>query len=101
VKNPIVMRGEYESFITKLLQDIDELTKSNRALEARIKDIERQFVTEYGEDGRVKQTLADVPIAERAAIRVVRRPHSPMRGMSWAQAREWLERTDGGKELVK
>ena len=60
-------------------------------LDARILDIERHFVTRRDERGQAVETLADVPL-ERRKEREIK-----MRGMSMAQRREWLERTDGGR----
>jgi hypothetical protein len=68
--------------------------------EARIKDLERQFVTKYDADGKVAETLADVPADERSSIRVLRRPKNPTAGMSWPQKRRWLEETEGGRKVA-
>ena len=60
-------------------------------LDARLKDLERHFVTKRNTEGAPIETLADVPIEKRKEIAKPR-----MAGMSWAQRRAWLEATDGG-----
>jgi hypothetical protein len=65
-----------------------------RNLKLRLSDIERHFVTKRDESGKPVETLADVPISKREELR-----KRPMRGMSWPQRREWLERTDGGRRM--
>lgn len=92
MKSPILFRGEYEGALTSLLLELDSLRK-------RIKDLERQFAIEYDDAGKVTKTLADVPVTERANVKVIRRPKHPTAGMSWPQRREWLERTEGGRKL--
>jgi hypothetical protein len=61
-------------------------------LDARITDLERHFITKRDEKGNVTQTLADVPIGDRKHL-----ANRPLRGASWAQAKGWLEATDGGR----
>jgi hypothetical protein len=63
-------------------------------LEARLLDIERHFITKRDERGAPIETLADIPIEKRKEIAV--KP----RGMSWAQQRAWLEKTEGGTKIV-
>ena len=94
MKLPIITRDEYNVLITSLLADIDMLKK-------RVKDLERQFAIEYDDAGHVVKTLADVPMAERPNAKVIRKPKSPTAGMSWPQRREWLERTNGGKNVER
>jgi hypothetical protein len=63
-------------------------------LEARIRDLERHFVTKRDPaTGAVTQTLADVPLDQRKEI------VNPTRGMSVQQRRQWLEKTDGGRAV--
>ena len=62
-------------------------------LETRIRDLERHFVTKRDDKGNVTETLADVPVENRKELK-----HTP-RGMSWAQTKAWLERTDGGRRV--
>lgn len=62
-------------------------------LEARIKDLERHFVTKRDENGQAVETLADVPVERRKEIK-------PRAGMSWDQKRRFLEATDGGRRLA-
>ena len=62
-------------------------------LEARIKDLERHFVTKRNADGGVVETLADVPLHER------KERQSNMRGMNLEQRKRWLEETDGGRQV--
>jgi len=62
-------------------------------LEARVKDLERHFVTKRDETGNITETLADVPLAERKDRQL------STRGLSWAQRRAMLEATDGGRRL--
>jgi hypothetical protein len=64
-------------------------------LEQRVLDLERHFVTKRDEDGKVTQTLADVPVVDRKNL------HSPSAGMSWPQRRRWLEATDGGRRAPR
>ena len=64
-----------------------------------VRDLERQFATKYNDEGKVVETLADVPIENRANVKVLRRPKNPMAGMTWPQRREFLERTDGLRKL--
>lgn len=65
-------------------------------LEARIRDMERQFSVEIdGETGKVTRTLADVPISEREELR----KKKALRRATWAQRQAWLEQTDGGRRL--
>lgn len=92
MKLPIPTRREYETEITLLKTLV-------RGFEARIKDLERQFATRYDDAGKVVETLADIPIAERANVRVLRRPKNPMAGMSWQQRKRYLEETDGGRRV--
>lgn len=89
---PFLTRNEHDDTVTILLKRINDL-------ERRLKDVERQFVTKYAENGAIAETLADVPVNERQNIKVIKRPKNPMAGMSWPQRREWLERTEGGKKL--
>lgn len=63
--------------------------------DARMKDIERHFVTRRAADGSTIETLADIPMAERAERRL------KMKGMSWPQRRQTLEQTEGGKFAVQ
>lgn len=74
MKLPVITRHEYEARIA--------------VLEARIKDLERHFVTKRDETGKVIETLADVPIEKRSPTRT-------LRGLSWPQRRALLEATDG------
>ena len=74
--------------MTSLLADIDMLKK-------RVKDLERQFAIEYDDSGHVVKTLADVPMAERPNVKVIRKPKSPLSGLSWPQRKAMLEKTDG------
>ncbi|HEX3156786.1 MAG TPA: hypothetical protein VHV32_19310 [Candidatus Angelobacter sp.] len=60
-------------------------------LEAKVRDLERHFVTKRGDNGEVLETLADVPLDKRKE-----RAMKP-RGMSLAQRKAWLEETDGGR----
>lgn len=63
--------------------------------EGRLKDIERHFVTKRDpETGEVTETLADVPLKARE-----HKPLNQMRGMSMAQRKAWLEKTDGGRKV--
>jgi hypothetical protein len=65
-------------------------------LDARIKDMERQFVTKRNDEGQIVETLADVPIeARKERADLVSRKQ---RGMTWTQRRAWLEATDGGRK---
>jgi len=91
---PFLTRNEHDDTVTILLKRINDL-------EHRLKDVERQFVTKYAENGAIAETLADVPINERQNIKVIKRPKSPTAGMSWPQRREWLERTNGGKNVER
>lgn len=75
------------------------LEKTLAKYEARIRDLERQFATKYNDEGKVTETLADIPIENRANVKVLRRPKNPMSGMSWPQRRAWLERTEGGRKV--
>jgi len=68
-----------------------EYERKIKELELRILDLERHFVTKRNDKGEVSQTLADVPVTERKTLR------SPTRGMNWAQRKQWLEATDGGR----
>ena len=61
-------------------------------VDARLKDLERHFITKRDEAGMPVQTLADVPVEERVKLK---KP----RGLSWEQRRTWLERTEGGRKL--
>ena len=88
MKLPIITRDEYNIIVTSLLADIDMLKK-------RVKDLERQFAIEYDDAGHVVKTLADVPMAERPNVKVIRKPKSPLSGLSWPQRRAMLEKTDG------
>ena len=98
---PLMLRSRHDDAMTRILADIAALNKAKRDLEARIRDIERQFVTKYADDGRVIETLADVAIDDRAAVKVVRRPKHPLQGMSWPQRRAALEATDGLRDRQK
>lgn len=60
-------------------------------LEAKVRDLERHFVTKRGDNGEVLETLADVPLEKRKE-----RAAKP-RGMSMAQRIAWAEKTDGGR----
>lgn len=60
-------------------------------LEARVKDLERHFVTRRDESGKAIETLADVPLAQR------KEREFTTRGMSSMQRRAALEATDGGR----
>jgi hypothetical protein len=67
-------------------------TRANyEELDARIKDLERHFVTKRDESGKAIETLADVPLEERKE-----REHK-LRGLSWPQRKAMLEATDGGR----
>lgn len=61
--------------------------------EARLRDLERHFVTKRDADGKPIETLADVPIADR------KKHPLQMRGMTMAQRKAWLEETDGGRNV--
>lgn len=68
--------------------------KRLREMDARIKDLERHFVTKRDSQGTPTETLADVPIEKRKA-------HQPtMRGLSWPQRRALLEQTEGGRIIA-
>lgn len=67
--------------------------KAYQQLESRILDLERHFALERDDAGKVTKTLADVPLEEREALR----KKYQIRGTSWPQRRQWLERTDGGR----
>ena len=90
MKFPLVTRDEYTRTVVSLFAELDLLRK-------RIKDLERQFAVEYDDAGKVTKTLADVPIPERANVKVIKKPRNPMAGMTWDQRRRWLEMTDGGR----
>jgi hypothetical protein len=60
--------------------------------EARMKDVERHFVTKRDTQGTPTETLADVPVKDREKLRAPRTA-----GMSWQQRRATLEATDGGQ----
>lgn len=62
-------------------------------VEARILDLEKHFVTKRNAEGAPIETLADVPLQDRAERR--RRTQ----GMSWAQRRAYLEATEGGTRV--
>jgi len=62
-------------------------------LRSRITDIERHFVTKRDAAGAPVETLADVPYEQRK-----KKPVS-LRGTTWAQKRQWLEQTDGGRNM--
>lgn len=62
-------------------------------LEAKVRDLERHFVTRRGDNGEVLETLADVPLEKRKE-----RAAKP-RGMSMAQRKAWAEQTDGGRNV--
>jgi hypothetical protein len=76
---PIITRKEYE---VKII-----------ALETRIRDLERHFVTKCDEAGNVTETLADIPVEKRDLKR-------PLRGMNWDQRRRWLEQESARKAGV-
>ncbi len=59
-------------------------------LELRLLDMERHFVTRRTHDGEIVETLADVPLDKRKPLAVIR-------GMSMQQRKDFLERTDGGR----
>jgi hypothetical protein len=61
-------------------------------VDARLKDLERHFITKRDQQGLPTETLADVPVADRVKLK---KP----RGLSWEQRRTWLERTEGGRNL--
>jgi hypothetical protein len=58
--------------------------------DARLKDIERHFVTKRDREGAPIETLAVVPIDKRKELKPPRQA-----GMSWHQRRAFLEATDG------
>jgi hypothetical protein len=60
--------------------------------EARILDLEKHFVTKRDAEGKVTETLADVPLEHRKPRKV------SMAGASWTQRKNWLEVTDGGRK---
>jgi hypothetical protein len=60
--------------------------------DARIRDLEKHFVTKRDGQGKPVETLADVPINERSKLK------QPT-GMTWSQRKAWLERTEGGRLL--
>jgi hypothetical protein len=62
-------------------------------VEARLIDLEKHFVTKRNEKGEPIETLADVPLSDRAARR------QKLAGMSMQQRLKWLERTDGGTRV--
>jgi hypothetical protein len=59
--------------------------------EERLKDLERHFVTKRNERGMAIETLADVPLKERAERK------NRTKGMTWQQRKQYLEETDGGR----
>lgn len=66
-----------------------------KELEARIKDLEEHFVTKRDAHGNPTQTLADVPVEQRAEMR----KKLSTRGMSWPQKQKILEMTEGGRKI--
>jgi hypothetical protein len=80
VKLPVPTRREYEAKIA--------------ALESRIRDLERHFVTKRDEHGAVVETLADIPVEKRNPVR-------PLRGMNWQQRKRWLEQESAEKAGVQ
>jgi len=65
-----------------------------KGFEARLKDLERHFVTKRDASGAPVETLADVPVSERDKLK-----GESLKGLSWPQRRAILERTDGGRRL--
>lgn len=64
-------------------------------LEKRLKDVERHFVTARDpKTGAVAQTLADVPVEKRDALK---KGGLHLKGLTWKQKQAILERTDGGR----
>ncbi len=63
--------------------------------QARLVDLERQFVTRRNEVGDITETLADVPVEKRAELR-----KRKAAGMNWQQRKRWLEATDGGSRAA-
>jgi hypothetical protein len=59
--------------------------------EARLKDLERHFVTRYDREGAIAETLADVSVDKRKELKAPRTA-----GLSWPQRQRYLEATDGG-----
>lgn len=69
------------------------ITKKKLAeIEDRIVDLERHFVTRRNEQGEAVQTLADVSVHDRKELKT-----KTLRGASWNQRKQWLEKTDGGR----
>lgn len=70
----------------------EEYDTKVKNIDIRIKDLERHFVTKRDDEGKVIETLADVPVEKRNNNR-------PLRGMSWPQRRAVLEATDGFRKM--
>lgn len=63
--------------------------------DARLNDLERHFVTRRAPDGKVVETLADIPMRDRKERR------EKMKGLTWNQRKTLLEETDGGRYARK
>jgi hypothetical protein len=88
-----ITRKEFEARIALVEKALE------KKYEARIRDLERQFATKYDDAGKVVETLADIPMDQRANVKVIRKPRNPMAGMTWQQQKNYLEATDGGRKV--
>ena len=94
IRWPFILREDHDKEMVAIHRDVADLNTIVRKLESRLLDIERQFVVEWGDDGRVMKTLADVPESDRVNIKIVKRPNNPLRGANWDQRRRYLEALD-------